>query len=179
MKYRKLMIVSLLAIFVLSFIGMKASGADKTPPPLGNYDVEPVKDGGAGDTYLLKVWSYTKNLKRDNIETMAMKNAVHALIFKGFTGNTQVPSVQALTRNKPNVETTHKEFFDSFFATGGKYRDFATVVSDGIAAEDRIKMSGGYKVAQIVSVKYRALRDYLIEAGIIEGIGGGLFQRDR
>ena len=136
-----------------------------------NYEVEPVKVG-ATDTYLVKVWSFSNDMKWEKLEALAKRNAVHAIIFRGFSSKNNVNGVNALAWNKPNLEQTHKEFFDSFFMAGGRYLEYADMVSVGIAAEDRIKTSNGYKIGLIVSIKQRALKDYLVTAGILESLGG-------
>ncbi|MFZ4583434.1 MAG: hypothetical protein ACOYM7_12355, partial [Paludibacter sp.] len=134
------------------------------------YEIEGV-DIGAQGTYLVKVWSYSK---RPSVATeQAKKNAVHGIIFKGFVGRTGVPGQRPLTTNA-NVEQEKKEFFDNFFADGGKYMKFVTVSGDGsVAAEDRMKVGKRYKIGVIVSVNVSELRKDLEAAGIIRSLNSG------
>lgn len=136
------------------------------------YEIEPVKVGVI-DTYLVKVWLYTKERNWEKLIDMAKRNAVHATVFRGFSGKGNVSGQPALAWDKPDLETTQKKFFDAFFAKGGKYMEFADVVSDGILAEDRIKLSDGYKIGIIVSVKKRTLKDYLISEGMLNAMDSG------
>lgn len=136
------------------------------------YELEPVKVGVA-DTYLVKVWIYTGNTKWDKLENQAKRNAVHGVIFRGFTGRNGVGSQPALAWNSPTLESEQTAFFNNFFADNGKYWEFADMVSDGISAEDRIKTGSGYKIGLLVSVKKRALKDYLVSAGILEAMDAG------
>ena len=134
------------------------------------YEIEGVDIGTQG-TYLVKVWSYSK---RPSVATeQAKKNAVHGVIFKGFVGRAGVPGQRPLTTN-PNIEQEKKEFFDNFFADGGKYMKFVTVSGDGsVAAEDRMKVGKRYKIGVIVSVNVSELRKDLETAGIIRSLNSG------
>lgn len=136
------------------------------------YEVQCVGVGNDG-TKLIKVFSYSK--KADVAIEQAKKNAVHAMIFKGFNGNsgTGCPSQKPLTSNSA-LEEEKKEFFDAFFADGGKYMKFVSVSGDGqVAAEDRMKVGKEYKVGVVVSVMYDLLRKDLEDAGIIKGLSSG------
>jgi len=136
------------------------------------YEVQCVGVGNEG-TKLIKVFSYSK--KADVAIEQAKKNAVHAMIFQGFNGNSGsgCPSQKPLTSN-PALEDEKKEFFDAFFADGGKYMKFVSVSGDGqVAAEDRMKVGKEYKVGVVVSVMYDLLRKDLEDAGIIKGLSSG------
>ena len=134
------------------------------------YEVEAAGVGTQG-TYLIKVWSYSKNPKVA-IE-QAKKNAVHGVIFKGFGGKPGVPGQKALA-SSPSIEQDKKEFFDDFFADGGKYMKYVAESSDGsIAAEDRLKAGKEYKIGIVVSVMVDALRKDLEAAGVVKGLSSG------
>ena len=135
-----------------------------------NYEIEPVGVGTQG-TYLIKVWSYSKNPVLAIEE--AKRNAVHGIIFKGFGGVQGIPGQHPLTNN-PSLETEQSEFFRNFFANGGKYMKFVNVSNDGsVAAEDRLKVGKEYKIGVVVSVNVAGLRKDLEEAGIIRSLGSG------
>ena len=134
------------------------------------YEIEVVQTGTQG-TYLIKVWSYSK--KPDVAIDQAKKNAVHGIIFKGFTGTSYVPGQKALTSNV-NLEQEKADFFAPFFAEEGKYMKFVSTSNDGaVAAEDRMKIGKEYKVGVILSVNVSALRKDLEAAGIIKSLGAG------
>jgi hypothetical protein len=134
------------------------------------YEIEVVQTGTQG-TYLIKVWSYSK--KPDVAIEQAKKNAVHGIIFKGYTGKSSVPGQRALTSNV-NLEEEKEDFFKPFFADGGKYMKFVSTSNDGaVAAEDRMKIGKEYKVGVIVSVNVSALRKDLEAAGIIKSLSAG------
>ena len=134
------------------------------------YEIEVVQTGTQG-TYLIKVWSYSK--KPDVAIEQAKKNAVHGIIFKGFTGKATVPGQKALTDNV-NLEVEKEEFFKPFFEDGGKYMKFVSMSNDGaVAAEDRMKVGKEYKVGVVLSVNVSALRKDLEAAGIIKSLGAG------
>ena len=134
------------------------------------YEIEPVAVGSQG-SYLIKVWSYSK--KPVIAIEQAKKNAVHGIIFKGFTGIQGVPGQRPLTNN-PNLEVEQAEFFKNFFADGGKYMKFVNITNDGaVAAEDRIKMDKQYKIGVVVSVNVAGLRKDLEDAGMVRGLNSG------
>ena len=134
------------------------------------YEIEVVQTGTQG-TYLIKVWSYSK--KPDVAIEQAKKNAVHGIIFKGFTGTQSVPGQKALTSNV-NLEEEKADFFKPFFADGGKYMKFVSMSTDGaVAAEDRMKIGKEYKMGVIVSVNVSALRKDLEAASIIKSLDSG------
>ncbi len=134
------------------------------------YEIEAVQTGVQG-TYLIKVWSYSKKSKIA-IE-QAKKNAVHGVIFRGFTGTATVPGQKALTSNV-NLEEEKEAFFKPFFADGGKYMKFVSSSNDGaIAAEDIMKIGKEYKIGVVLSVNISALRKDLEEAGIIKSLSSG------
>ena len=134
------------------------------------YELEGMGTGTNG-TYLVKVWSYSK--KADIAMEQAKKNAVHGIIFKGFSDVKGGQSQKPLARD-PNIEQTKADFFSDFFAEGGKYMKFVSLTNDGaIGAGDRIKVGKEYKVGVIVSVRKEDLRKDLEAAGIIKGLGSG------
>lgn len=133
------------------------------------YEIEAVATGTQG-TYQIKVWSYSKN---PNVAIeQAKKNAVHGVIFKGFAGAQGVPGQKPLVANS-NLFKERADYFEPFFATGGKYLQFINLTNNGaIAAGDRMKIDKEYKIGVVVSVNKDALRKELENAGIIQKLGG-------
>ncbi len=128
---------------------------------------------GVEGTKLIKVWSYSKNPTVAIAE--AKKNAVHAMIFQGFTGNSQTGcSTQKPLTDNPGLEQEKAQFFTDFFADGGKYMKFVTLSGDGsVNPQDRVKVGNEYKIGIVVSVMYDQLRKDLEAAGIIKGLASG------
>jgi len=168
-------ILSLIFLFTLGLtIVSNAQAKKKADKDTKNwrYEIECVSVGTQG-TYLVKVWSYSK--KPTVAIEQAKKNAVHGVIFKGFTGQGAGCTQKPLTSN-PALEQEKAAFFDEFFADGGKYMKFVSVSGDGsIAAGDRIKIGKEYKIGVVVSVSKDELRKDLEAAGIVKPLGGGLF----
>ena len=134
------------------------------------YELEAVGVGVQG-TYQVKVWSYSK--KVNTAIEQAKKNAVHGIIFRGFAGKDRVPGQKALAAN-PNIENEKVDFFTDFFADGGKYLKFVSLVNQGaIGAGDAIKVGKEYKVGVVVSVNSSELRKDLEAAGIVKSLGAG------
>ena len=134
------------------------------------YEIEAVGTGVQGSS-LIKVWSYSKN-PVVAIE-QAKKNAVHGIIFKGYVGKQGISGQKPLAQSS-NLEVEKADFFNSFFADGGKYMKFVTLSNDGaVAAEDRMKIGKEFKIGVIVSVNIATLRKDLEDAGIIKSLGSG------
>ncbi len=133
------------------------------------YEIEGVAVGTQG-TYLIKVWSYSK--KPTVAINMAKKNAVHGIIFKGFSGKPGVPGLKALAT--PAVEQEKQAFFDNFFADNGNFNRYVTESGDGsVAAEDRMKVGKKYKIGVVLSVNVSDLRKALEDEGVIKRLGSG------
>ncbi len=135
------------------------------------YEIEVTEQQSVQGTYQIKVWSYPKNT--DVAIEQAKKNAVHGIIFRGYSAKGRVPGQRALTNN-PNLEQEQEAFFRDFFSTGGKYLKFVSAVNNGaIAAGDRIKINKKeYKIGVVVTVNVADLRKDLENAGIIKKLGG-------
>lgn len=162
----------LLLLFLASTISMVGQARKKADEDTKEWRYE-IQCAGVGHdgTYLVKVWSYSK--KGNVAIEQAKKNAVHGVIFKGFTGGDGCTSQKALASN-PNIEAEKKEFFDLFFEDGGKYMKYVSVSTDGyITADDRKKVGKEYKIAVVVSVMKDALRKDLEAAGVIRGLSSG------
>lgn len=130
------------------------------------YELECAGNGQQG-TYLVKVWSYSKN-QRVAYEQCS-KNAVHGVIFKGFAGGQGCTAQRPLAQN-PGVEQEHADFFKHFFDNGGEYMKYVQVKSP---ERQTVKIKSEYKVGVVVSVAKDQLRKALEQAGIIRGLSTG------
>jgi hypothetical protein len=134
------------------------------------YEIEPVQVGTEG-TYLIKVWSYSK--KPDIAIEQAKKNAVHGVVFRGYSTMRGVAGQKPLTNN-PNLEIEKAEFFNDFFRDGGKYMKYVRITGDGaIDSDDRLKVGKEWKIGVVVSVDVRGLRKDLEAADIIRSLNSG------
>lgn len=134
------------------------------------YQVEVVNTGTQG-SYQIKVWTYAKQVS--NAEAQTPKNAVHAVLFKGFESKGRVKGQKPLI-NDPNGYEKHKTFFDNFFRDGGEYAKYVTMVGTGeIGAGDLIKVGDEYKVGFLTSVSVGELRKYLENENIIKKLDDG------
>jgi hypothetical protein len=165
----KQILIILMAVFAFTANAQAKKKADKDTKAW-RYEIEGVQQGVSG-TYLIKVWSYSK--KPDVAIEQAKKNAIHGIIFRGYAGTGSVSGQSALTNN-PNLQDEKADFFDEFFADGGKYLKFVSLTTDGaVAAEDRMKVGKEYKVGVLISVRVADLRKDLENAGIIKGLSSG------
>ena len=135
------------------------------------YEIECVGIGKPG-TKVIKVWSYSKNAKVATAQ--AKKNAVHGLIFQGYSGGGQGCTSQKALVSDPGLEHQKKDFFDEFFSDGGKYMKFVSHSGDATPEVIGVKLKGyKYKVGVIVTVNTNDLRKDLEAAGIVRGLSSG------
>jgi len=168
---KKLLLTAIILLLSSTAIFAQAKRKAEKATQEWRYEIECAGIGNDG-TYLIKVWSYSKNPKF--AISQAKKNAVHGVIFKGFGGAGRGCNSQKALASNPNIEMEKEEFFGPFFEDGGKYMKFVTESSDGnVAAEDRVKVGKEYKIGVIVSVQKDALRKDLEAAGIIKGLSSG------
>jgi hypothetical protein len=136
------------------------------------YEIECVETGKDG-TYLLKVWSFSKN--PTVAAEQAKKNAVHGVIFKGVPQGERGCFSQPPLARSTNLQEEKDHFFKEFFKEGGKYQKFVNLTTNGaVAAGDRMKIGKReYKIGLVVSVNKDLLREDLEDAGIIRGLSSG------
>lgn len=136
------------------------------------YDLECEGIGKRGSK-LVKVWSYSKNPK--HAISRGMKNAVHGIIFKGYSGGGQGCTTYRALVSSVETEQQYATFFEAFFADGGEYLKYVSMATDGsIAPGDRLKVSRReYKIGVVVNVLTDALRKRLESEGIVKGLASG------
>lgn len=132
------------------------------------YEIECVGIGKPG-TKVIKVWSYSK--KATIAINQAKKNAVHGIIFQGYTGGAQGCTNQKPLTNDPALEQQKAEFFEDFFKDNGKYMKFVSTSGDGTPTT--MKVGKEYKIGVVVTVMVDLLRKDLEDAGIIKGLSSG------
>ena len=156
------LLVVALCMPVMAAVGKKK--ADKDTKQF-RYELECAGNAVQG-TYLVKVWSYSK--KASVAENQCRKNAVHGVIFKGYGGRGAECVQQRPLANNPGVETQYAEYFNSFFADGGEFQKYASIVE---GTTESVKVGKEYKVGCVVSVRKEDLRKALEAAGVIRGLG--------
>jgi len=135
------------------------------------YEIECVGIGKPG-TKVIKVWSYSKNAKVATWQ--AKKNAIHGIIFQGYASGGQGCTTQRPLSNNPAIEQEKAEFFDDFFAEGGKYMKFVSTSGDAAPEVIGVKLKGyKYKVGVVVTVMSDNLRKDLEAAGVVRGLSSG------
>lgn len=131
------------------------------------YEVAPVSVGAQG-TYLIKVFSYAKSKKK--ALNLVKENAIHAVLFSGFTGGNGIATQKPLVSNK--IKSENEEFFEKFFENK-EYERFVNLSTDStVKPGDMIKVGKLYKIGFVVSVNKDGLREYLESQGILKSLGG-------
>lgn len=129
------------------------------------YDIDYVKNVGDGMS-MIKVWSYGKTAKI--AEEKCKANAVHGVIFKGYTGQ---GAVQPALVKSAYGYSDNKEFFDIFFSSGDYLRYISSSVEG--STETRKTQTGEYKVSSTMTINVKMLRKHLEDAGVIRGLSSG------
>ncbi len=162
---RKIVYLFMVMLLCMPVFAGSKKKADKDTE-LFRYELECAGNGTQG-TYLVKVWSYSKNKKVATEQ--CMKNAVHGVIFKGFTGGDGCVAQRALAA-RAGVEQEYADYFKTFFGDKGEYYKYVSTTS---APTEIVKVGKQYKVGMIVSVKKDELRKALEQAGVIRSLGSG------
>ena len=153
------------ALCVPAVASIRQKQADKDTNQF-RYEIECAGNAIQG-TYLVKVWTYSK--KASVAENQCRKNAVHGVIFKGYGGGQGCVSQRPMVSD-PGAETQYVEYFDSFFANGGEFQKYASIMG---GTTETVKVGKEYKVGVVVSVRKDDLRKALEAAGIIRGLNSG------
>ncbi len=159
----------LLSLLVVAMCAPVFAGAKKKADKDTNqfrYEIECAGNAIQG-TYLVKVWSYSK--KAAVAENQCRKNAVHGVIFKGYGGGQGCVSQRPLAP-QPGIETQYKDYFDSFFANGGEFQKYASIIG---GTTETVRVGNEYKVGVVVSVRKDDLRKALEAAGILRKLNSG------
>lgn len=165
MKKFLLLLLTAAICFPMTAATIRQKKADKDTNQF-RYEIECAGNAIQG-TYLVKVWSYSK--KASVAENQCRKNAVHGVIFKGYGGGQGCVSQRPLA-NQPGVEDQYKDYFKEFFAEGGEFQKYASIMEGTV---ETVKVGREYKVGVVVSVRKDDLRKALEAAGIIKTLNSG------
>lgn len=172
--------INLLLIIVASlFFTFEASAKKKNKQDIATtqweYEIEPTTAQARQGSCIVKVWSYAKNVELASKQ--AAKNAVHGILFKGYSASTDGSRIPAQRPLVPDLQTelNNKAYFDEFFKDGGPYMRYVSLINNGIPdPNDLIKISKKrYKVGIVVTVRKDDLRKELENAGIIKALNAG------
>lgn len=143
----------------------KQKDADKDTQAY-RYEIECAGNAQPG-CYLVKVWSYSK--KADIAEKQCRKNAIHGVLFKGFSGGQGCIAQRALI-NTPGAEDQNAKYFETFFADGGEFMKYASIMG---GTTESTKVGKEFKVGCVVNVRKDELRKAMEDAGIIKAFSSG------
>jgi hypothetical protein len=165
-------LLAIIAVLTLSSVVMFAQKKDRRMSfkSWDNYEITTEKVGVEG-TKFVKVWGFGKTV--DEAVMAAKRNAVHACLFRGLPGATNVNATPALCKD-PNAFDANYDYFCDFFQPGSDYLKYVNLTTDGIpAGQDKRKVKGGYKCAIYVQVMFDNLRRQMETDGIIKKLSSG------
>lgn len=160
---KRVLLLTMVALLSIASFGQAKMKANKDTKNY-RYEIECAGNGATG-TYLVKVSTYSK--RQAVAAEWTVKNAIHGVIFKGYGGGDGCVAQKPLVRDA-GAETENAEYFRQFFANGGEYQKYASVVSGTMETS---KVGCEYKVSQVVSVRKDDLRKALEAAGVVRGLG--------
>lgn len=172
MKFLKICIVALLIIPINSLFSQTNSNRKVTEERTRNWQYESIcsESGGTGSSYLIEVTSYVGDVRL--ALNQAKKNAIHAVLFKGVSGNNLgCTAKEPLIKN--GVYNDNFEYFEDFFYNTRQYNQYATSPSGSAESTEKLKRKMN-RVTFIISVNVDELRKKLEYDKIIEPMGAAL-----
>lgn len=98
----------------------------------------------------------------------ARKQAVYDVLFNGVqSSNSRISSLQPLML-EVNAKTKYEDYFNTFFADGGAYRDFTSLHDTRILTENWHNNKLQILVQVSITVDRKALKQKLIEDNILK-----------
>tara|TARA_B100001778_G_scaffold220614_1_gene182945 strand:+ start:2980 stop:4422 length:1443 start_codon:yes stop_codon:yes gene_type:complete len=128
------------------------------------------ESGGTESSYLIQVTSYVPDLKL--ALPQAKKNAIHAVLFKGVSGN----NLGCTTKDPLITDSNYQanfDYFEDFFFNTSQYNKFSTAPSGSAESSETYKVKGkkNFRVTFIISVNVDELRKKLEFDKIIQKLG--------
>lgn len=128
-----------------------------------NYNTECMGKSMDG-SQTLRVWASGRN--RANAIEQAKKRAVYDVVFTGITSGSGECNAYPVI-DEANARKKYEEYFDTFFADGGAYRQYVTTVNQKKSSVDKLQGDGTVMFGIIVSVNRSALYQRFVSDNII------------
>lgn len=128
-----------------------------------NYNTECMGKSMDG-SQTLRVWASGRN--RANAIEQAKKKAVYDVVFTGITNGSGECNAYPVI-DEANARKKYEEYFDTFFADGGAYRQYVTTVNQKKSSVDKLQGDGTVMFGIIVSVNRSALYQRFVSDNII------------
>mgnify|MGYP006873192911 FL=1 len=130
-----------------------------------SYTIRSAGQGRDGN-YLVEVVVSTKKKPGTDAENLALRYAVHGVLFRGISARDGYGAQNALISD-PAIEQTKAQFFNACW-NEGTYKNFASISgrSLSVMANKQTKM---HDTSAIVTINKEALRHYLEENGVVQG----------
>ncbi len=152
-------VASLAILFLMGCSSQKAT----TTGGYENYEVQCLGVNSDGSQTLIS-WGAGRS-RSDAIE-QAKINAVHAVLFDGIhAGNSKCD--QRPLVNIPNAEEKYRDYFQSFLAEKGPYRDYISMQDEKYNSRNAEETQYNKKVSVTVTVLRTQLRERLQEDNIL------------
>ncbi len=160
---RKSIIISLLAMVALALSSCRTDTKIVSTASTAQFGVQNLGANLDG-TVTLRAWGHGYN-KAQAIEN-ARKEAVRQIIFKGISG-TDDGNLRPLV-TEVNAEEKYQYYFTKFFADGGEYMNYVSARDQNRKSGMKSKSSTQEQWGCVVTVNRMALKDKLINDGILK-----------
>lgn len=158
MKKKSVLVIGI-SLFLLSGCASKKI----TTAAFHNYNTECMGKSMDG-SQTLRVWASGRN--RANAIEQAKKRAVYDVVFTGITSGSGECNAYPVI-DEANARKKYEEYFDTFFADGGAYRQYVTTVNQKKSSVDKLQGDGTVMFGIIVSVNRSALYQRFVSDNII------------
>ena len=136
-----------------------------------NWEYESIcaESGGTESSYLVQVTSYVPDLKLALAQ--AKRNAIHAVMFKGISGNNLGCTAKDPLVSDSNYDSNFT-YFQDFFYNSSQYNKYATAPSGSAESSETYKVKGkkNFRVTFIISINVDELRKKLEFDKIIQSL---------
>lgn len=160
-------------IFTLAAAALLTLGSCKTGTSVsGTYATAPAANVCLSinpmNTVDIKAWG-TGSTRAEAVQN-AIRSALVDVIFKGYTSGQGVAKSGVLRPllNEVNAQERYSYYFTPFFADKGEYLAFASEKNGAENARYKANSHGNQSIAIIVTVDRNALRNRLIQDGILQ-----------
>lgn len=152
-------------IFAAALLMLSTSCGSKKPATVEAYEALPSESVGFSADGVLSMTVTERGRNKNEALENAMRKAAYEATFYGVRSSSPTASMYPIV-DSPTARQTHRNYFNTFFGKGGKYKKCVKLENRGNVIERQ--GDGFVSVTAVVKVDTNKLRNYLREDNIIE-----------